>query len=73
MYDYLNSGADCMLEILGLLDLEHDYYALNVFGKKRFSKNAVEGKLDRKRKHAKRKDFQNKNNDMYVKGGFSRH
>ena len=40
MYDYINSGVDCMLEILGLLDLEHDYYALNVFGKKRFSKNS---------------------------------
>ena len=36
-------------------------------------KMAVEGKLDRKHKHTKRKDFQDKNNDMYAKGGFPRH
>ena len=74
---HFNSGASRMLEILELLDLEHGYYTLNFYGKKDSTriqkikrKITVEGKLDRKYKRAKRKNFQDRNNDMYLTGGF---
>lgn len=63
------------------LGLDLAYYTLNFSGRKRFSKNSkdkpkmsVEAQLDRKRKCAKRKGFQDQNNDgevyMYVTGCF---
>lgn len=55
------------------LGLDLAYYTLNFSGRKRFSKNSKgkpkmseEAQLDRKRKCAKRKGFQDQNNDGKV-------